>query len=76
MEEGKIREVVSEFANFYNLGSLYPRELRHLLEDRCDDAEIVNKLLSYVKERNGKPSTFCYGINDSEIFNRVLNISR
>lgn len=79
MDEEKIREIIFDFSAFYNLGNLYPLEIRDLLEDRCDDALVIEIIFDYIKERNSRPSTFCYGINGAEkegIFKKINNSRR
>ena len=76
MDEKKVREIISDFAGFYNAGRLYPHEIRRLLEERCDDVRIIEELFRYTTEKNKRPSTFRFGINgreSEEIFRNVNN---
>ena len=78
MDERKIREIISDFSVFYNLGNLYPWEIRNLLEDRCEENKVVEIIFDYMKEKNNRPSTFCYGINGAEkeaMFKKVVSSS-
>ena len=66
MDEEKLQEIISDFSGFYNLGRLYPQEIRSLLEERCDDKNIIEGVFSYIAKKNKSPSTFCYGFHGAD----------